>query len=81
MAEENMTLEEARVLVAQAETEQAEQEAAEREALDRPFNEFKESSALAAVLENLEALRKTYIGTDEKKFAKVNALYQLITRL
>lgn len=78
---DDMTLEEARQLIAQAEAEQAEQEAAEREALDRPFNEFKESPALATVLENLKALRTTYIGTDEKKFAKVNALYQLITRL
>lgn len=81
MPKTEITLEEARRIVQEAEqAEQAEQARLEAE-LSKPYADFKTSAALKNITAKVVELREVYIGKDENRFRRLDTLYRVLEQL
>lgn len=78
---DGMTIEEMKAQVEAAEQAEAEAQAVVEAERLAPYNEFKESTELASVMQKLEDLRKQFVGEDEARFRKVDNAYRMLQQV
>jgi len=79
--EKTMSLEEMRAAVEAADAAEAEKAAADAAKRDKPYKDFKSSSAFKKVMADANALRAEFVEGDDTKFTMLNSLVSIMKRM